>query len=109
MVLYLSTPTRRTFLTSAVALAAGALLPASVLGAASVKAFGLRSAPGRKHLVPEPYGETTVWVYNDALPGPEIRVRQGDRLRVVVENGLEKSYPNPIRSKFLRYIGNGHQ
>ena len=90
MVLYLSTPTRRTFLTSAAALAAGALLPASVLGAASVKAFGLRSAPGRKHLVPEPYGETTVWVYNDALPGPEIRVRQGDRLRVVVENGLDE-------------------
>lgn len=90
MVLYLSKPTRRTFLTSAAALAAGALLPASVLGAASVKAFGLKSAPGRKHLVPEPYGETTVWVYNDALPGPEIRVRQGDRLRVVVENGLDE-------------------
>jgi FtsP/CotA-like multicopper oxidase with cupredoxin domain len=90
MVLYLSTPTRRTFLTSAAVLAAGALLPVSVLRAASVKAFGLKSAPGRKHLVPEPYGETTVWVYNDALPGPEIRVRQGDRLRVVVENGLDE-------------------
>jgi len=90
MVLYLSTPTRRTFLTSAAALAAGTLLPVSVLRAASDKAFRLRSAPGRKHLIPEPYGETTVWVYNDALPGPEIRVRQGDRLRVVVENGLDE-------------------
>lgn len=31
---------------------------------------------------------TDVWSYSDLVPGPEIRVRQGDRLRVVVENKL---------------------
>jgi FtsP/CotA-like multicopper oxidase with cupredoxin domain len=28
------------------------------------------------------------WLYNDQFPGPEIRVRQGERLRVTVENQL---------------------
>ena len=93
MVLYLPTPTRRAFLTSAAALTASALLPVSGLRnarAASVNEFRLKAAPGRTHLVPEPYGETPVWAYNDAVPGPEIRVRQGDRLRAVVENGRDE-------------------
>jgi FtsP/CotA-like multicopper oxidase with cupredoxin domain len=33
-------------------------------------------------------GHTTGWCYNGAIPGPEIRVRQGERLRVMVENAL---------------------
>ena len=91
MVLYLPTPTRRTFLTSAAAFAASTVLPASGLRnarAASVKELRLKAAPGQTHLVPEPYGETPVWAYNGAVPGPEIRVRQGDRLRIAVENAL---------------------
>ncbi|HEX9743361.1 MAG TPA: multicopper oxidase domain-containing protein, partial [Nitrospiraceae bacterium] len=48
----------------------------------------LRAAPGRARLVPEPHPETPVWAYNSSIPGPEIRVRQGTRLRVHVENGL---------------------
>lgn len=93
MVLYLPTLTRRTFLTSAAAFAAGTVLPVSgfrTAHAASVKEFRLRAAPGRTHLVPEPYGETPVWAYNDAVPGPEIRVRQGDRMRVVIGNGIDE-------------------
>jgi FtsP/CotA-like multicopper oxidase with cupredoxin domain len=31
-----------------------------------------------------------VWTYNGLLPGPEIRVRQGDRLKVVVANMLDE-------------------
>jgi FtsP/CotA-like multicopper oxidase with cupredoxin domain len=48
----------------------------------------LRAAPGRARLVPEPHGETPAWCYNETVPGPEIRVRQGERLRITVENGL---------------------
>lgn len=93
MVLYLPTPTRRAFLTSAAAFTASTVLSVSGLRtarAASVKEFRLKAAPGQTHLVPEPYGETPVWAYNDAVPGPEVRVRQGDRLRVTVENGLDE-------------------
>jgi FtsP/CotA-like multicopper oxidase with cupredoxin domain len=32
--------------------------------------------------------DTAVWAYDGTVPGPEIRVRQGDRLRVVVSNKL---------------------
>lgn len=93
MVLHLPMTTRRVFLASAAAFAASTVLPVAGLRnarAASVKEFRLKASSGRTHLVPEPYGETPVWAYNDAVPGPEIRVRQGDRLRVVVDNGLDE-------------------
>jgi FtsP/CotA-like multicopper oxidase with cupredoxin domain len=61
------------------------MLPAR---AAGVREFSLRAAPGRARLVPEPHGETPAWCYNETVPGPEIRVRQGERLRITVENGL---------------------
>jgi len=32
--------------------------------------------------------DTIVWAYNGTMPGPEIRVRQGDRVRLVVSNKL---------------------
>jgi len=45
---------------------------------------------GAVRLVPEPHPETAVWAYNGAVPGPEIRVRQGERLRVALENRLRE-------------------
>ncbi len=42
-------------------------------------------------LVPAGYPETAVWAYNDTVPGPSLRVRQGDRLRVRVKNALAES------------------
>ncbi|WP_246252340.1 multicopper oxidase family protein [Allomesorhizobium camelthorni] len=56
--------------------------------AAAMREVRLRAAPGRTQLAPEPFGETSAWCYNGTVPGPEIRVRQGERLRVAVENGL---------------------
>ena len=38
--------------------------------------------------MPEPWGETLAWCFNGAVPGPELRVRQGERLKVVVRNDL---------------------
>jgi FtsP/CotA-like multicopper oxidase with cupredoxin domain len=75
---------RRAFLATA---AAAGLLPRG-LGAASPLDLRLRAAPASERLVPEPYPTTAVWAYNDTVPGPEIRIRQGERLRIVVENGL---------------------
>ena len=31
------------------------------------------------------------WTYNGVVPGPQIRVREGDRLRVIVKNELDES------------------
>lgn len=86
------TVTRRTLLAATAATLAGAMLPVRSSRAARAPALHeirLRTAAGRVRLVPEPYGETPVWCYNGRVPGPELRVRQGDRLRVIVENGLD--------------------
>ncbi|WP_297777375.1 multicopper oxidase domain-containing protein [uncultured Roseovarius sp.] len=86
----ISTPalSRRGFLAGgAAAGAAASLRPA---WADTPKPFTLRAAPGRARLVPEPWGETDIWCYGGAVPGPEIRVRQGDRLRIAVENALDE-------------------
>jgi FtsP/CotA-like multicopper oxidase with cupredoxin domain len=63
-------------------------LPAWAGRAASSAKYDLVARPGRAPLVGAPYPETAVWSYNGAIPGPEIRVRQGARLRITVENQL---------------------
>jgi FtsP/CotA-like multicopper oxidase with cupredoxin domain len=85
--------TRRTFLASAAASASGAMLPVlrhSAAQAAAPREVQLRAAPSRIRLLSELYGGTAAWSYNGTVPGPEIRVRQRERLRVTVENGLSE-------------------
>ena len=51
----------------------------------------LKAAPGDGYLFGAPYPRTPIWCYNGQAPGPEIRVRQGERLQVAVENALEQN------------------
>jgi FtsP/CotA-like multicopper oxidase with cupredoxin domain len=62
-------------------------LPRSFAGEGTEE-FRLTAKPGLVHLVGSGYPETPVWAYNLTVPGPEIRVRQGDRVQVVVNNEL---------------------
>ena len=39
----------------------------------------------------EPGRKVQAWAYNDQVPGPQIRVREGDRVRVVLKNELPQS------------------
>jgi manganese oxidase len=39
----------------------------------------------------EPGRKVTAWAYNGQVPGPQIRVREGDRVRVVLRNELKES------------------
>jgi FtsP/CotA-like multicopper oxidase with cupredoxin domain len=82
--------TRRALLASAAAGATSMMLPFSSAfpAAASLREVSLRAAPGRVRLMPPPLGETAVWHYNGTVPGPELRLRQGERLRVAVDNTL---------------------
>jgi FtsP/CotA-like multicopper oxidase with cupredoxin domain len=79
---------RRSFLAAGGGAAIGAFLPAWPGRAASSAEYDLVARPGRAPLVGAPYPETLVWSYNGAVPGPEIRVRQGERLCIAVENQL---------------------
>ena len=74
---------RRAFLASSAALA---LVPRPSFSGSIQK---LRLAPARQSLVGAAHPATDVWAYNGAVPGPVLRYRQGERLRIEVENGLE--------------------
>ncbi|MBI3709435.1 MAG: multicopper oxidase family protein [Proteobacteria bacterium] len=79
---------RRTVLIGAAGLAATATLPAaSARGANSSPALRLTAAPARVRLVGGA-PETAVWCYDGRVPGPELRLPQGERVRVDVINGL---------------------
>src|ERR671920_2324983 len=38
-----------------------------------------------------PGQKVEAWAYNDQVPGPQIRVREGDKVRVVLHNELPES------------------
>jgi len=85
---------RRRFLAGMAGLAGAPLLGSCVTRAATPLATveaQLVAAPGSAQLVPSEHPRTAVWAYNGQVPGPTLRVRQGDRLRVRVENRLDES------------------
>jgi FtsP/CotA-like multicopper oxidase with cupredoxin domain len=79
---------RRSFLATAASIALAPLLPGSASADAPAKEFRLIAAPARLPIVGAPYPETDVWCYGGQCPGPEIRVRQGDRVSILLENRL---------------------
>src|SRR5260221_2633578 len=50
----------------------------------------LVAGPGRIALAGEDYPKTVVWCYSGSVPGPEIRLRQGEPVRVIIENRLSE-------------------
>jgi FtsP/CotA-like multicopper oxidase with cupredoxin domain len=83
--MHLASLTRRAMLQGAAGVAIAALLPRQVLAG---RDFKLVTAPTRARLVGAKDSETAVLAFNGTVPGPEIRVRQGDRVRIAVENQL---------------------
>ena len=87
--------TRRRFLTLT---AAGAASAGALLGRSLAAPGNTRSATQRlrEYHLPTgisevdlgPLGRRPIWTYDGRYPGPEIRVREGERIRVVVQNGL---------------------
>jgi FtsP/CotA-like multicopper oxidase with cupredoxin domain len=70
-------------------LVAATMLPLTLSPArARAPAYSLTAGPGRARLVGGEYPETAVWCYGGQVPGPELRIRQGDWLQVAVTNGL---------------------
>jgi FtsP/CotA-like multicopper oxidase with cupredoxin domain len=79
---------RRALLAAGAAAAFAGSMPARLTRAGAIVERRLVAAPGRSPLVGAPHPETAVWAYDRTVPGPEIRISQGERLRVVVENRL---------------------
>jgi FtsP/CotA-like multicopper oxidase with cupredoxin domain len=70
-------------------LAAAATLPLLPGCATRARTTELRLAPALQTLVGSEHPATAVWAYNGTVPGPELRFRQGERLRVAVANELD--------------------
>jgi FtsP/CotA-like multicopper oxidase with cupredoxin domain len=88
------TLSRRTVLTGALA------LPGLAGPAWAADAPALRATETTVRLAPSEYPETAVWAYDGAVPGPEIRVRQGERIRRRLVNAL--SAPTAVHWHGLR-------
>jgi FtsP/CotA-like multicopper oxidase with cupredoxin domain len=79
---------RRSLLSGSAAFGAAALLPVRIAAASAVRENKLVAAAAQMEIAGVSAPKTDVWAYQGIVPGPEIRVRQGERLRVVVENQL---------------------
>jgi FtsP/CotA-like multicopper oxidase with cupredoxin domain len=78
---------RRSLLAGSAGAAVGALLPIWP-GRTDAANYHLAAGSGHAALVGASYPETAVWSYNGAVPGPEIRLRQGEQVQITVENRL---------------------
>jgi FtsP/CotA-like multicopper oxidase with cupredoxin domain len=81
---------RRALLQGASALAVSTLGFGAQTRASTVREYSIVAAPGRAPLVGGDHPATAIWAYDGIVPGPEIRGRLGDRLRVAVENRLDE-------------------
>ena len=84
--------TRRTFLRAGAAALIGASMPAAFSSLAragqkkTVREFYFSASQAKVNLGAGP--DFTAWTYNGRIPGPEIRVKEGEIIRVVLENFL---------------------
>ncbi|HEX6979142.1 MAG TPA: multicopper oxidase family protein [Alphaproteobacteria bacterium] len=79
--------TRRDVLTGVLAAAASGMVGRALAGQGRAERR-LTAAPARVALVGSDRPETAVWAYDGEVPGPVLRFRQGERVRIVVENRL---------------------
>lgn len=50
----------------------------------------LRAETVTRQILPDGNGATTMLGFNGSMPGPELRVRRGERVNIEVENGLDE-------------------
>ena len=67
-----------------------ALPPSGSAVAKEAVEYRITATAGQVPLVGGSYPDTGIWGYDGDVPGPVLRVRQGGRLRVAVENGLDE-------------------
>jgi len=60
--------------------------PRTMLPGGEVREFRLVARPGKWEIAPGTVIDA--WTYNGQVPGPELRVREGDLMRVIVKNAL---------------------
>ncbi len=81
---------RRRLLQASAGLAFGALPLVRPTLAATGNEFRIEAAPGRASLVGRDGPHTAVWAYDGTIPGPTLRFKQGEPVRILVDNSLDE-------------------
>lgn len=81
---------RRKLLLGSVAVTLSAVVLHGQAAEESVAELKLTPAPGRARLASKDGPQTAVWSYNDSIPGPVLRLRQGEPARIIVRNRLNE-------------------
>lgn len=79
---------RRQFLHTSACAALSAGMPFSAF-AAPTGSHKLTAQKSSAQILPDKYPQTDVWSYNGTVPGPVIRVKQGDNLDILFKNNLD--------------------
>ncbi len=79
---------RRGFLAAVAGVAASASMRS--VRASAVDERRITATAGQTRFTGPDGPATSVWTYNGAVPGPLLRLRQGQPVRIVVENGLQE-------------------
>src|SRR4051812_37983874 len=56
----------------------------------SIKRYRLAAKPATVNLTGDGNSDSAVWAYEGTVPGPELRVRQGEAVRITVTNKLDE-------------------
>ena len=81
---------RRALLLGAGAAGLAEALPLRRTGAEpAIKEYRVAAKPATVNLTGKGHPDTAVWAYDGAVPGPELRVRQGQPVRITVVNKLD--------------------
>ena len=81
---------RRNFLGAAAVGTAASMLPIRSAFAAPQPDYRLICGEYPVRLADEPFPKTKLWCFNGVTPGPEIRVKQGEKVRIAVQNNLQE-------------------
>ncbi|MBO0345335.1 multicopper oxidase family protein [Roseibium sp. CAU 1637] len=80
---------RRSFLGSSLVASVLCVQPRLALSITAPATYDLEAHVGKGRLYGEDGGVSDLWLYNKTLPGPELRVRRGETLRVNFTNRLD--------------------
>ncbi|MFK5979195.1 MAG: multicopper oxidase family protein [Rhizobiaceae bacterium] len=84
-------PTRRQFIQATMGAAAITIAPPSFHAAHGDDGYlKITASPSLKKLYRADAPESQLWTYNDTSPGPEIRAKRGERIKVRLINQLEE-------------------
>ncbi|TMJ37783.1 MAG: multicopper oxidase family protein, partial [Alphaproteobacteria bacterium] len=81
---------RRTFMQGGAVLAVATIATPRIGRAEGPVEYRLRATPGKASIVGGDGPPTATLAYNGTMPGPVLRFRQGEPVRIIVANGLDQ-------------------